>query len=86
MKSTDKTIQDWYSYLVSPYGQKILNNVHNGSWVDVNSRQLYSLLDVIGNTFDWSTSPEGPEYWDKVHDEAATWPEKFITTELYQIY
>jgi len=59
-----KTAKEWFQKLPEPYRTQALENS------DVLKIKYQSLPDAIMGNFTWDDTPQGDEYWDKIHDRA----------------
>jgi hypothetical protein len=54
-----KTIKEWLDMFPEPQRSKALANINQPNGVAI----AVDAFDAIIGAFDWSSSPEGPEYW-----------------------
>jgi hypothetical protein len=69
----NKTIRMWLHRLPKDVHEKALYNINNhnqGFWGNpaVLKKKCSSLSDAIGNSFPWSETKEGGDYWVQIHD------------------
>jgi hypothetical protein len=59
-----KTAKEWFQKLPEPYRTQALENS------DGLKIKYQSLPDALMGNFTWDDTPQGDEYWDKIHDRA----------------
>ena len=70
MNKKRKSVADWINHLPLDVKEKFLNNF------DTNYRNMQfsstyaELSDVINLAFNWSKTPEGNDYWNKIWSRA----------------
>lgn len=58
-----KTVEQWFNLLKQPYKKKALNNTPKEHL----NTEDETFSDALMSAFDWSTSPEGTDYWVNVN-------------------
>ena len=62
---TQQTMRYWLEQLEEPYRSQTLKNVERENHLDIDVETTTSLFLAIGESFRWSSSPEGFSYWRK---------------------
>jgi hypothetical protein len=60
-----KTVKELLNYLEPEYREKALRNAEN---YGVLHSQVHAISDAI-NSFSWSSTPEGPYYWESLYEK-----------------
>lgn len=86
MKSTKKTVRQYYEMLPEPYRSQAIKNCRDEHGESRLDREALSLHHAIDYGMYWSATPEGSSYWGDLADKAAHGKIELCPEGLYQIY
>lgn len=64
----EKLIKEWLEELPEPYRTQALEIYHT-QWSDTENPSTESLDQALITAFVWEMTPQGYEYWNKLHEE-----------------